>query len=176
MWQLAVIPSRQEGRFGRSSRNVGRDCGGRVGHVRRTWARCGRRSRVVLAPRRWRQVRGDASHHAGDGGNKARSPGRARRKPLKPSRRECRDASAEPVCSCAFLVERKGTRDRGCSQHPAFPAPSAFQEGRSLDMTRARYAARRRTRVRWRHCEERERRSNPEWCAERFWIASLRSQ
>jgi len=29
-----------------------------------------------------------------DGGNKARSPGRARRKPLKPSRRECRSVSA----------------------------------------------------------------------------------
>ena len=27
---------------------------------------------------------------AGDGGKKARAPGRARRKPLKPSRRECR--------------------------------------------------------------------------------------
>ena len=29
-----------------------------------------------------------------DGGKKARSPGRARRKPLKPSRRECRNVSA----------------------------------------------------------------------------------
>jgi hypothetical protein len=48
----------------------------------------GRRSRVVLTPRRWRQVGDDASHHAGDGGKQARSPGRARRKPLKPSRRE----------------------------------------------------------------------------------------
>ena len=49
---------------------------------------CGRRSRVVLTPRRWRQVlRRDPQ---GDGGKKARSPGRARRKPLKPSRGECR--------------------------------------------------------------------------------------
>jgi hypothetical protein len=31
-----------------------------------------------------------AGFSADDGGNKARSPGRARRKPLKPSRRECR--------------------------------------------------------------------------------------
>jgi hypothetical protein len=30
------------------------------------------------------------SHRADDGGKKARSPGRARRKPLTPSRRECR--------------------------------------------------------------------------------------
>src|SRR6267142_6358317 len=56
---------------------------------------CGvRRSRVVLTPRRWRQVRGvksaqpglDKNISAGDGGKRARSPGRARRKPLKPLR------------------------------------------------------------------------------------------
>jgi hypothetical protein len=35
----------------------------------------GRRSRVVLTPRRWRQVGEDAfAIHAGDGDNKARSP------------------------------------------------------------------------------------------------------
>jgi hypothetical protein len=39
---------------------------------------CGRRRRVVLTPRRWRQVCGNS---AGDGGKKARSPGRARYKP-----------------------------------------------------------------------------------------------
>jgi hypothetical protein len=44
----------------------------------------GRRSRVVLTPRRRRQVGG--SNSAGDGDKQARSPGRARRKPLKPSR------------------------------------------------------------------------------------------
>jgi hypothetical protein len=53
--------------------------------------RCrGRRSRVVLTPRRRRQVGDDASHHADDGDKKARSPGRVRRKPLKPLRRKCR--------------------------------------------------------------------------------------
>src|ERR1035441_9272523 len=45
---------------------------------------CGRRSRVVLTPRRWRQA--SRKYSRGDGGKKARSPGRARRKPLKPSR------------------------------------------------------------------------------------------
>src|ERR1035438_2772231 len=39
---------------------------------------CGRRSRVVLTPRRWRQGRGFKS--AADGGKRARSPGRARSK------------------------------------------------------------------------------------------------
>ena len=43
----------------------------------------GRRNRVVPTPRRWRQVGDDASHEdawhrAGDGGKKARSPGRSR--------------------------------------------------------------------------------------------------
>src|SRR5665647_2851447 len=42
-------------------------------------ARGGRRSRVVLTPRRWREVGG--KYPAGDGGKKARSPGRARYKP-----------------------------------------------------------------------------------------------
>src|SRR5882724_10466435 len=51
---------------------------------------CGRRSRVVLTPRRWRQVFAGSISGESDGGNKARSPGRARRKPLKPLRREGR--------------------------------------------------------------------------------------
>src|SRR5712672_4064851 len=53
-----------------------------------------RRSRVVLTPRRWCQVRGvksaqpglDKTYPLSDGGKRARSPGRARRKPLKPLR------------------------------------------------------------------------------------------
>src|SRR5882724_12896189 len=35
-------------------------------------------------------------------------------------------SSAEPVCSCAFFAHFC-TRDRGCSAHPAFPAPSDFK-------------------------------------------------
>jgi len=52
--------------------------------------RCGRgrRSRVVLMPRRWHQALWEIPR--GDGDNKARSPERARRKPLKPLRREGR--------------------------------------------------------------------------------------
>jgi len=49
---------------------------------------CGRRSRVVLTSRRWRQV--GERDFTGDGGKQARSPGRARSKPLKPLRREGR--------------------------------------------------------------------------------------
>src|ERR1700724_4427162 len=46
-------------------------------------------------PRRWRQVGG--SNSADDGGKQARSPGRARRKPLKPLRGECRAFSGVTV-------------------------------------------------------------------------------
>ncbi len=42
--------------------------------------RCVRRSRVVPTPRRWRQVGRRPCGAAGDGGKKARSPGRARSK------------------------------------------------------------------------------------------------
>src|SRR2546430_12889996 len=45
-------------------------------------------------------------------------------------------AQGRPGCSactcmlvCAFLV-RNCTRDRGCSVHPVFPAPSNFREGK----------------------------------------------
>jgi hypothetical protein len=55
---------------------------------------CGRRSRVVLTPRRRRQVSGRT--FADDGDKKARSPGRVRRKPLKPSRGECRVTPVRP--------------------------------------------------------------------------------
>jgi hypothetical protein len=76
-----AIPSHTEGRFAIVT-DVGRGM---------RWTRMalltkapfrGRRSRVVLTPRRWRQVGGVNS--VGDGGKQARSPGRARRKPLKP--------------------------------------------------------------------------------------------
>jgi len=84
---------------------------------------------------------------ASDGDKKARSPGRARSKPLKPLRREGRTASAEPVCSCAPFLQFC-TRDRGCSAHPAFPAPS-FRRGREAKRKpRAKHAAGSRTHVR----------------------------
>jgi hypothetical protein len=36
-----------------------------------------------------------------------------------------RDAPTVPVCSCALAIVFC-TRDRGCSKHPAFPAPSSL--------------------------------------------------
>src|SRR5258707_15331436 len=82
----------------------------------------GRRSRVVLTPRRRRQVGGGNS--ADDGDKKARSPGRARNKPLKPLR------AGMPGCfwwTCgdyARVVLFFPTRGCGCIVRPAFPTPS----------------------------------------------------
>jgi hypothetical protein len=87
----------------------------------------GRRNRVVLAPRRWRSSsRRRFKRLAGDGGKKARSPGRSRI-----SRNTIAQGmpvvAGEPVVAnaCAFCC----TRGRGSIGHPAFPAPSSSNEG-----------------------------------------------
>jgi hypothetical protein len=108
--------------------DVGAGCGGRERRQETNDVARGRRSRVVLTPRRWCQVprkQASCKFLGGDGGNKARSPGRARRKPLKPLRREGR--VFRWTCgdySCAFYL---CTRGCGCNGHPAFPAPSDFR-------------------------------------------------
>jgi hypothetical protein len=82
------VPSRGAAR-NRHERGAG--CGGRWSRRKACAETSGRRSRVVLAPRRWRQVGDDCfGNRAVDGDNKPGSPGRARSKPLKPLRRECR--------------------------------------------------------------------------------------
>src|SRR5438445_4047774 len=91
-----------------------------------------RRSRVVLTPRRWRQVRGwqvgptgrGLAISADDGGKQARSPGRARRKPLKPLRAGMPGDSGVLVVTRVRSTTTKCTRGCGCSGHPAFPTPS----------------------------------------------------
>jgi hypothetical protein len=79
---IRAIPSHLRG-VSRSSRTRGGMRWTRAALLTRAPA-CGRRSRVVLTPRRWRQIGG--SNSVSDGDNKARSPRRARRKPLKPLR------------------------------------------------------------------------------------------
>ena len=114
-------PASARGRTRRHERGAG--CGRRGSHHTTNDVDCGRRSRVVLTPQGWRQV----SHHdvRGDGDNKVRSPGRARRKPLKPSAQGRPAFSGEPVVtnSCACFHRTRGC---GCIGHPAFPAPSLF--------------------------------------------------
>jgi hypothetical protein len=85
-------------------------------------ARSGRRSRVVLAPRPWRQA--GARYRADDGGKKRRSPGRSRisRKTIARGKPGC------PGCTCSstrvLFCSTLRTRDCGRSRRPAFPAPS----------------------------------------------------
>ena len=59
----------------------------------------------------------------GDGGKRAvlRGEHEVSRKAIAQGRPEC---SRCPVCSCARFVCANRTRDRGCSKHPVFPAPS----------------------------------------------------
>src|SRR6267378_4457826 len=91
-----------------------------------------RRSRVVLTPRRWRQVCGVASAQPGLDktypqvmvANKPGSPGRARRKPLKPLRAGMPGDSGVLVVTRVRSTNTKCTRGRGCNGHPAFPTPS----------------------------------------------------
>ncbi len=87
---------------------------------------CGRRSRVVLTPRRWRQVlekQASCKLLGGDGGKQARSPGRARNKLLKPLRAGMPgDPGATVVTNACVLLPY--TRGCGCNGHPAFPTPS----------------------------------------------------
>jgi hypothetical protein len=76
-------------------------CGGRGGAIDEQRS-SGRRSRVVLTPRRWCQVGGTQVSLA----TVAKQPGRRGEHEIsrKPPCREGRIASAEPVCSCAFSI------------------------------------------------------------------------
>src|SRR6202023_2967990 len=62
----------------------------------------------------------------GDGGKKARSPGRARYKPLKPLRGECRVNRCDRGDYARMLI-LFCMRGCGCIARPAFPAPSDFE-------------------------------------------------
>jgi len=132
---------------------------------------CGRRSRVVLTPRRRRQVsRGDS---ADDGDKKARSPGRARNKPLKPLRAGMPGDSGGPVVTTLVCFVLFRTRGRGCIAHPAFPTPSF---GRMVLAQLGRLTPRECGVVSRRHCEERKRRSNPFLLCPGHGLLRLRSQ
>jgi hypothetical protein len=62
----------------------------------------------LFAQRRWQRAVHRGEHEVS-------------RKAIAQGRPEC---SRCPVCSCALLVSANGTRDRGCGEHPVFPAPS----------------------------------------------------
>jgi hypothetical protein len=104
---------------------------------------CGRRSRVVLTPRRWRQVlekQASCKFLGGDGGKQARSPGRARNKLLKPLRAGMPgDPGATVVTNArAFYTTRAAAGATGTRHSPRPPGRTSFlQSGRLAPRKRA---------------------------------------
>ena len=86
----------------------------------RTVKSCGSGAAVLAL--RWRDVSAD------NGGKRAvlRGEHEVSRKAIAQGRPGCSACTCMLVC--AFLV-RNCTRDRGCSVHPVFPAPSILREG-----------------------------------------------
>jgi hypothetical protein len=85
-------------------------------------------------PRRWHQVLKKLTLLGDDGDKKARSPGRARNKPLKPFAQGVPDRFGGPVVtiSCAFLFRTRGC---GCDRAPGIPC-ALFIEGRCRQNSR----------------------------------------
>src|ERR1700730_1724010 len=83
----------------------------------------------------------------GDGGKRARSPGRSRisRKTIAWGMPDVSGASA--VNTRVHTKTTKRTRGCGCIGHPAFPAPSDFRMAQSFRKTRTHRAARTRSRA-----------------------------
>jgi hypothetical protein len=102
-------PAPEKRGVSRSSRTLGAGCGGRFWCIRRTHRRrtakpCGPDAPTLASS--WRQCLRIAAY---DGDNKARSPGRARNKPLKPLRRKRRNVW--PTCgdllACFLLLHAR---------------------------------------------------------------------
>src|SRR5216684_1641485 len=112
----------------------------------RTTKSCGPDAPTLASSSRMasRPYRARTSHtSADDGGKKARSPGRARSKPLKPLRAGMPGDSGVLVVTRVLSTNAKCTRGCGCSGHPAFPTPSLGAEDSST--ARAHCAAGSRT-------------------------------
>jgi hypothetical protein len=164
-----AIPSRERG-VSRSSRTLGAGCGGRGSVLRardrradffesvsdalsaRTRDAAGVRSnRVVLTPRRWRQV---LRRHVGPTGRGYSIFARRRWQKSPVTGKSTTYAVKTIACgnagrfrctrrySCASTTTKRA-RGCGCSGHPAFPTPS-ISRARGSSTTRARFASRER--------------------------------
>jgi hypothetical protein len=124
------VPTR--GAF-RDRHERGMGCGGRGGIDETNDAGCGRRSRVVLMPRRWHQVR-----QAIDERQWQKSPvtGESTKETVKTIARETPGCPGEPVVtnSPCFIYFR--TRGCGCIGTRRFPRP-LFSEAKDFTSTRA---------------------------------------
>jgi hypothetical protein len=121
----------------RHERAVG--CGGRWWRTRRrrrmrTAKSCGSGAAVLALSSRKQAF-------AGDGGKRAvlREEHEVSRKAIAQGRPGCSACTCMLVC--AFLCA-SGTRDRGCSKHPVFPAPSLSSGGTQEDAKLGRNAPR----------------------------------
>jgi hypothetical protein len=132
-----AIPSHTEGRYANVT-DVGTGCDGRSG-ARDGRCRCGRRSRVVLTPRRWCQVGGNAD----DGGKQARSH-KSTKETVKTIARGCRAFSGVTVVTNARVYYHT---TRGCGRvgRPASLRPLIGGQG-NLIANLGRFARRGRTR------------------------------
>jgi hypothetical protein len=127
----------------------GTGCGGRECAFDE-WRESGRRSRVVLTPRRWRS---SLREIADDGDKQARSPG-STKEPVKTIARGMPGDSGVTVVTNARVYYI--TRGCGRIERPAFPAPSDWRGREFHGKTRAEHAAGSWICVRHgRHCEER---------------------
>jgi hypothetical protein len=145
----SLAPSRLDKRgASRSSRNVRRDAMDAARAPDESANRI-RRSRVVLMPRRRHQV--GENHFAGDGDKKARSPGRARRKPLKPFVQGRPDEFGVPVVTTLVWFFQLSMRGCGCYPSARLSLRPLDPEGRRSCKTRARM---RRGNAQVRRCEE----------------------
>src|ERR1700761_3493973 len=103
----------------------------------------GRRSRVVLTPRRWRQVDGAIRQRWWQTSPVTR---KSTKETVAPSRAGMPGDSGATVVTNARAYYHY-TRGCGCIGHPAFPTPSfegraAFNSGRKIAIPRAHRAAR----------------------------------
>ena len=119
---------------------------------------CGRRSRVVLTPRRWRQV--SRSNSARRRWQKSPVTGESAKETVKTIAQGRPGRSGEPVVTTlvyfVFIVrEAAGASCARLSLRPLFSEGRRFRQDSRENMRRDREG------VSCRHCEERLRRSNP---------------
>jgi len=146
LWFAVAIPPLQQGRIAIVT-DVGRDA---VDATERETSACGcgRRSRVVLAPRCRRQVCDDANALRGWRGQQSLVPGKSAEQAVKPLRGECRMFPVPPLWILMRILNYpQRAWGCGCIGHPAFPAPSSMKGDEIPGKARAQGAARSRRRM-----------------------------
>src|SRR2546423_4285275 len=106
--------------------------------ARRTRPAGGRRSRVVLTPRCWRQVCEKKRRRRCQ---TSLVTGESTKETVKPLLGECRVISGVTVVTTLVCFVLFRTRGFGCIERPAFPAPSVFFGPKDSRIARAHRAA-----------------------------------